>query len=111
MLIAKCQKSETECDDIRTMYKDMEKQLDSVRRQLLALEARSQTFESDRFMLKSDHAVMLKTREEELLADMKAQIVRGHADVEAVESAVVGLRTELTRAECDRQHFATSLAQ
>ena len=46
---------------------------------------------------------------------MQAGLVRGHAEMrkqtaEAVESAVVGLKAELTRAEGDRQHFATSLA-
>ena len=59
---------------------------------------------------------MLKKREEELLADMKAHLVRDHTEmkrqtVEAVESAVVGLKSDLARAEGDRQHFATSLAQ
>ena len=73
VLIAKCQKVEKERDDIRTMYKDVEKQLGSVRRQLLAPEARSHTFQSDKFIRQSDHAAMLKKREEELLADMKAQ--------------------------------------
>ena len=39
----------------------------------MALEVRSQAFESDKFILKGDHAMMLKKRVEELLAGMKAQ--------------------------------------
>ena len=85
MLVAKCRKAEKECDDTRTMYKDLKRQLESVRRQLLALEARSQTFESDNFILHSDHAAMLKQREEELLADMQAQLVRGHAEMKKTD--------------------------
>ena len=57
---------------------------------------------------------MLKKREEELLRDTKAQLVKGHAEmkrqtVEVVEAAVVGLKTDVARAEGDRQHFASSL--
>ena len=74
MLIATCQKAEKECDDALEMHKDLEKQLlESNRCQLLALEARSHTFESDKFILKSGHATMLKKREEELLVDMTAK--------------------------------------
>ena len=59
---------------------------------------------------------MLKKCEEELLADMQAQLVRGHAAMkrqtcEAVESADAGLKSGLARAEGDRQHFVASLAQ
>ena len=58
---------------------------------------------------------MPKTREAELLADMKAQFVKGHAEmkrqtVEAVESAVVGLKTDLARAEGVCQRRASFLA-
>ena len=59
---------------------------------------------------------VLKKRAEELLADTKAQLVNGHAEmkgqiVEAVESAVAGLKTDLARAEGGRQHFVNSLAE
>ena len=47
VLVAECQQVEKERDDIRDLYSELEKQLDSVRRPLVALEVRSQSFESD----------------------------------------------------------------
>ena len=47
---------------------------------------------------------------------MKTQLIMGHVEMkrqtaEEVKSAVVGLKTDLARAECDRQHFVNSVAK
>ena len=60
VLVTKCQKAEKEREELRASLKTTESQLDSVRRQLVAMEVRSQTFESDKFILKRDRAMMLK---------------------------------------------------
>ena len=49
----------------------------------------------DKYMLKSDHAAFKKKREGELLADMKVQLVKGHAEMrrqtaEAVDAGAAG---------------------
>ena len=58
---------------------------------------------------------MLKKREEELLAEMKIQLHKWHAEmkkqtVEAVEAAVAGSKADLARADSG-QHFVNSLAE
>ena len=57
---------------------------------------------------------MLIRREDELLADMKVQVVTRHVDmqrqtVEVVQAAVVGLKVVLVRVEGEGQHFVYSL--
>ena len=63
-------------DELQTLLVESEKQLESVRRQIIALEMRGSALESDTLFLQSDHAMLLKKREEELLSDMKAQLVK-----------------------------------
>ena len=63
---------EKDRNDLQTLLAESEKQLESVRRSIIALEIRGSALESDKFSLKLDRAMLLKRREEELLADMKA---------------------------------------
>ena len=69
----------------------------------------------EKYMLKSDHAALLKKREGELLADMKIQLVKGHAKMrrqtaEAVEAVVSSQKAEIVLLEGDCRHFSSSLA-
>ena len=66
------------------------------------------------YILTSEHESMLKVREDELVADMRKQLLIGYADmkqrtVEAVELSRTEHRKELTRLEEDRQHFVGAL--
>ncbi len=60
---------------------------------------------------------MLKKRGDEFIADMKAQHVKGHADMreqtaEAVDATISEQRADITRLQNkDRQHFVKSLAE
>jgi hypothetical protein len=58
---------------------------------------------------------MLKKREDELIVDMRNQLVNGHAEVrrqtaQDVESSIFEHRAEITRLEEDRQQVVNSLA-
>ena len=69
----------------------------------------------DKYMLKSDHAAFKKKREGELLADMKIQLVKGHAEMrrqtaEAVDAGAAGQNAEIICLEGDCRRFSTSLA-
>ena len=68
------------------------------------------------YILKSEHALVLKKLEDELIADMRSQLVKGHAEMrrktaEAVGTAMADQRAEITRPEKDSQHFADPLAE
>ena len=76
--------------------------------------------ESDRdtaqYILKSEHEMMLKQREEDLIADMRKQLSIGYSDMckktsEAVETARAEHPMDVTRLEEDRQHFVNELAE
>ena len=54
---------------------------------------RNSARDDSKYILKSEHALMLRKREDELITDMRSQLVKGHADmrkqtVEAVASSV-----------------------
>ena len=103
-------------DELRPLLAGSEKQLGSFRRQAIALEIKGSALARGTFVLKSDHVVLLKGREDELLADMKTQLVKGHVEMmsqsaEAVGFAVTGLTADIARAEGDGQHFLNSLAE
>ena len=107
---------EQERDEIRALLAESGKQLDFVRRQVIALETKGSAHDSGKLILRSDHALLLRKREDELLADMKTQFPKGHAEMqrqigEAVESAGTGLKADLARAEGDRQCFVNSIAE
>ena len=64
---------------------------------------------------KSEHAIPIKAREDELVTDMRKQLVNGHAEMrkrtaEAVELSLAH-RTEVTRLEEERQHLVNTLAE
>ena len=40
-------------------------------------------------IFKSEHALMLKAREDELITDMRSQLVKGHADMRKQTAEVV----------------------
>ena len=64
-LLAKCQSVEKERYELRTLLREAEKQLTTAQRDMIALSIKSSpTREGERFMLKSEHAALLKRREE-----------------------------------------------
>ena len=115
MMTIRCTTIEKERDELRTMLKKSEDQLDTVRRVVVALTMKASAMDPERFMLKSDQSELLKKREAELLSDMKVQLLKGHVDmrrhiVEAVEAAVSHQKAEIVRLEGDCRHFSSSLA-
>ena len=68
------------------------------------------------YILKSEHATLLKKREDELITDMRQQFVKGHAEMrrqtaEVVESSLSEHRAEITCLEQDKQLFVNALAE
>ena len=83
--------------------------MEALRREIIVLTLKASSMNPDRYMLKSDHVNALKKREEELLTDMKNQLVKGYAEMkkqsaEAVEAAVESQRSEIKRLEGDCNH-------
>ena len=106
---------EKERGELRVMLKKSEDQLDTVRREVVTLTLTASSMDPEKYMLKSDLSELLKKREAELLADMKVQLLKGHAEmrrqtVEAVEAAVSNQKAEIVRLEGDCRHFSSSLA-
>ena len=71
--------------------------------------------DDSKYIRKSEHALMLKKREDELITDMRNQLVKAHEEIrkqtaEAVEAAISDQRAEITRLEKGSQHFVDSLA-
>ena len=52
VLVTKCQMAEKERDELRTLLAESEKQLDSARRQIVALAIRGSALENELFILK-----------------------------------------------------------
>ena len=68
------------------------------------------------YLHRSEHALLLKAREDKLVTDMQQQLVNGHADMrkrtaEAGELSLAEHRAEVTRLEEDRQLFVITLAE
>ena len=68
------------------------------------------------YILKSEHAMLLNMREDEVITDMRKQLAKGHVDmrrqtVEVVESSLFEHRAEITRLEEDKQHLVDALAE
>ena len=66
--------------------------------------------------LKSEHETLLKALQDELITDMRKQLVNSHVDMrkrtsEAVELSLAEHRKEVGRLEEDRQHFVNALAE
>ena len=78
IFVTKCHKAAKERDEVRTLLAESEKQLGLVRRQIMALKIRGSALETGKFILKSDHAMIFKKRQEELLADMNTELIKGH---------------------------------
>jgi hypothetical protein len=69
-----------------------------------------------KYIPKSEHTLMFKQSEDELVTDMRTQLVNCHAEMrkrtaEAVELYIAEHRAQVTCLEEDRQHFATALAK
>ena len=68
------------------------------------------------YSLESEHAILLKRREDELITDMRKQLVKSHAEmgrqmVEAVDSPLSEHRVEIAHLEVDKQHVVNALAE
>ena len=114
-LLQKCTVLEKDRDELCASLKAAEEQLDALRREIIVLTLQASSVNLGRYMLKSDHAAAFKTSEEELLTNMKNQLVKGFAEMkkqaaEAVEAAVASQRSEIKRLEGDCNHFSASLA-
>ena len=106
---------EKERNELRAMLKNSEDQLDSFRREIITLRMSASVMDPENYMLKSEHAELLKKRETELLADMKVQLLKGHAEMrrqtaEAVEAAASHQKAEMMRLEGDCSHVLSFLA-
>ena len=92
-LILKCQYMEKERDELRNLLVESDEQMATAQREVIAMTIRScPTRNDEMLMLKAERTALLKQREEELLADMKIQLYKGHADMKrqtakAVEAA------------------------
>ena len=113
-LIVKCESMEKERDALRNLLVESEKQPATAQRAVIAMTIKSSAArDDDRLMSKTERAVLLKRREEELLADMKEQLHKRHAEMEkqtaeAVEAAVAGREANLARVEGDRLNTLSS---
>ena len=90
-LFVECQSVERERDELRSKLVEVEKQLAAAQQGAISLTTRCGA-------APEEHAVLLKRRKDELLADMNVQFVKGHAatkkqTAEAVEGAVAGLKS------------------
>ena len=99
LVMLKCKTLEKERNELRVMLKNSEVQLDTVRREVVTLTLKASSMDPEKYMLMSDHSELLKKREAELLADMKVQLLKGHAEMrrqtaEAVEAAVSHQKAE-----------------
>ena len=99
LAMMKCMTLERERDELRVLLQKSEDQLDTVRREVVTLTLTASSMDPEKYMLKSDLSELLKKREAELLADMKVQLLKGHAEmrrqtVEAVEAAVSNRKAE-----------------
>ena len=98
-LFVECQSVERERDELRSKLVEVEKQLAAAQQGAISLTTRCGAAPEDaKVMLETEHAVLLKRRKDELLADMNVQFVKGHAatkkqTAEAVEAAVAGLKS------------------
>ena len=70
---------ERERDELKLSLADFEKQLASAKRELHNLSMKGFIYSEETCMTKSEHAKMLRKREEELKAQMKAQLITGNA--------------------------------
>ena len=105
---------------MKDTYLDCEsdRQLASARRDESEMEASVQYYVREKALRipKSEHATLLKKREDELITDMRQQLVQGHADmrrqtVEVVESSLSEHSADITSLEHDNQHFVNALAE
>ena len=115
LAMMKCMTLERERDELRVLLKKSEDQLDTVRREVVTLTLTASSMDPEKYMLKSDLSELLKKREAELLADMKVQLLKGHAEMrrqtaEAVEAAVSSQKADIVRLEGDCRHCSSSLA-
>ena len=77
----KCKALEKERGELRSSLKTSEEQLGTIRREAVVLTVKASSMDPEKYMLKSDHAALLKKREGGLLADMKLLLVKGHAEM------------------------------
>ena len=77
---------------------------------------RNSALEKASHILKSEHAILLKNREDELITDMRQQLVKGHAEIirqtaKSVELSLAEHGAEITRLAKDKQHFVIALGE
>ena len=114
----KCIQLALENESFVSQVWETERQLVSARREEAGMESslRNAVWDKSQYVLKSEHESMLKQREEDLVADMRKQLLIGYSDMrqrtaEAVETTRAEHRKEITRLEEDRQHFVSALAE
>ena len=67
---------EKESDELTSSMIEFERQLASAKRELQRLPVKGLTYDEDTCVLRTDHAAILRRREEALLAQRKAQLTK-----------------------------------
>ena len=75
-LLLKNKALEKEREELRSYLRVSEEQLDTIRREYVALAGKVACADPEQYVLKTDHVALLKRREAELLADMKTQLMK-----------------------------------
>ncbi len=91
MLRAKCTRLEVEREDCLSRLRESDRQLASARREESEMVEylRNSSREKAMYILKSEHSILLKKREDELITDMRYQLVKGHVDMRKQTAEVV----------------------
>lgn len=108
----RCAKIEMDKESVGSKYKESDKHLATARRAEMENNLLIQGLSRDdgKYIIRSEHAQIIQTKEEDLVVDTRHQLTKDHVAIkrqaaEAVDVGVSEPRATISRVVEDRQHF------